>query len=296
MSSLFQILPAKAMLVLFTILLFSCKENSNDIFPETEKTYCETYPSLCDKYYNEVAFLMTHNAFSYAGQYLAPNQTHPISRQLIDGVRGLMIDVYDGPTEALVYHGTPIAGQQKLVDVLKPIKVFLDNNPNEIISIIFQNGGSNEQLEAGIIASGLDQYAYVHDGTWELMKDMVTANTRLVMFVEANSSPSTRQPWLHYAWGTVFDTPYSFKSISEFNCDINRGGGGSRDIYLVNHWLGNALGLPDINLARNANKKEVIIQRLQDCSSATGQFVNFLGIDFYHVGAAQAIVDSINGM
>ena len=27
-----------------------------------------------------------------------------------------------------------------------------------------------------------------------------------------------------YAWGTIFDTPYTFKSVSEFNSNVNRGG------------------------------------------------------------------------
>lgn len=180
--------------------------------------------------------------------------------------------------------------------MLQPIKKFLDENPNEVITIIFQNEGGNEQLEAGIIAAELDQYAYIHDGTWPLMKEMVAAGTRLVMFIEHNKSPSTRQAWLHHAWATIYDTPFTYQNVSEFSCNINRGGSGTRQLYLVNHWLANGLGLPDINQARIANRRDILSQRLQDCVTTPGRFVNFLGVDFYHVGEAKALVDSINGM
>jgi len=277
-------------IILLVSILFSCEKTP------AVQDFCEVNPIDCNKYYDEVTFLTTHNAFNYPGPYLIPNQSYAIGRQLEEGVRGLMIDVYDGPGEALVYHGTPIAGQQKISEVLLPVKNFLDNNPNEIISIIFENSVSNEQLEAGIIAAGLDKYAYIHDGTWPLLKDMVTQGTRLVMFIEQDKSPSTRAAWLHFAWGTIFDTPYTFNSVDEFNSNINRGGSGSKELYLVNHWLSSSLGLPDKSLANQSHKRSILSQRVNDCINTQGHRINFFGVDFYEVGEARAIVDSLNGI
>jgi hypothetical protein len=274
-----------ALLIATVLTLFSCGKvtlNNTD------------GPDLLPKKYNEVCFLMTHNAMNNSERgYTIPNQTHSISKQLQNGVRGLMIDTYDGSDGvALTYHGTPLVGQQKLVDVLKEIKDFLIANPKEVVSIIFQNDGSNVQLEQAIDSIGLNDLTFIYDGSWPTLQTMVDNNERLVLFVESNKVP--RAAYLMYAWGTIFDTKYTYSNVNQFDSDVNRGGSGTKQLYLVNHWLGNAIGLPDKSLAPQANKRAVISKRVQDCTAANGQMVNFLGVDFYEIGDAMAVADSIN--
>lgn len=251
-------------------------------------------PNLLPKKYNEVCFLMTHNAMNNTERgFTIPNQTHSISKQLQNGVRGLMIDTYDGSDGvALTYHGTPLVGQQKLVDVLKEVKDFLASNPEEVVTIIFQNDGSNVQLEKAIDSIGLNNLTFIYSGSWPTLQTMVDNNERLVLFVENNKVP--RASYLMFAWGTIFDTKYTYNNINQFDSNVNRGGSGSKQLYLVNHWLSNGIGLPDKSLAPQANKRAVISKRVQDCSTANGQLVNFLGVDFYEIGDAKAVVDSIN--
>ena len=247
------------------------------------------------KNYDKVCFLMTHNAMNNTEKGFAiPNQTHSVSNQLKNGVRGLMLDTYDGTDgNALTYHTFASLGSQKLVDVLKEIKVFMDSNPNAVISIIFQNEGSNAQLEKAIDSVGLNNLAYIHSGAaWPTLQSMKEINKRLVMFVERNKTP--RAAYLMYAWNTVFDTKYTYSSVSEFDTEVNRGGSGTKELYLVNHWLQNGLSLPDKNLAPQANKRSVISKRVQDCSADNAHYINFLGVDFYEIGDALAVVDSIN--
>ena len=75
------------------------------------KSQCNGSFQLCDKKYNEVAFLTTHNAFnSSEDNFQFPNQTHNILNQLNAGVRGLMIDVYDNNGTPMVYHSFSILG------------------------------------------------------------------------------------------------------------------------------------------------------------------------------------------
>jgi hypothetical protein len=54
--------------------------------------------------------------------------------------------------------------------------------------------------------------------------------------------------------------------------------------------------MPDKNLAPQANTRAVLGKRVQDCSSTNNHFINYLGVDFFEIGAAKAIVDSINGL
>jgi hypothetical protein len=228
--------------------------------------------------------------------FTIPNQSLSVTNQLKNGVRGLMLDTYDGSDGvALTYHTIALLGSQKLVDVLKEVKDFMLSNPKEVITIIFQNDGSNIQLQKAIDSIGLNTMTFIHTNgdTWPTLQTMVDNNQRLVLFVESNKLP--RASYLMHAWSTIFDTEYTFKNVSEFNSDINRGGSGSKELYLVNHWLQNGIGLPDKNLAPQANKRSVISKRVQDCAAVNSHFINYLGVDFYEIGDAKAVVDSING-
>lgn len=277
-------------IICISIIAFSCKK-------ENSSTAKSAAGVLLKKPYDEVCFLMTHNAMNNSEKgFTIPNQTYSITNQLKNGVRGLMIDTYDGDNGvALTYHATPIFGSEKLIDVLMEIKTFMLANPKEIISIIFENNGSNSQLIKAVDSSGLNQLTYIHNGTtWPTLQTLVDSNQRLVLFVERDKTPEIN--YLMYAWGTTFDTPYTFKSVSEFNSNVNRGGSGTKELYLVNHWLSNALGMPDKNLAPQANTRAVLGKRVQDCSSTNNHFINYLGVDFFEIGAAKAIVDSINGL
>ena len=284
-------LKFKHLLIIIVLIVTSCsKENTID----------NSALKLLPKKYDEVCFLMTHNAMNSSEKgFTIPNQTHSITNQLKNGVRGLMIDTYDGTDGvALTYHGAAALGQEKLVDVLQEVKTFLSDNTNDVVTIIFQNDGSNLQLEKAIDSIGLNTMTFIHTNgvAWPTLQKMVDNNQRLVLFVESNKQP--RANYLMHAWSTVFDTPYDYTNTSQFSSNINRGGSGSKELYLVNHWLQKELlpgvNVPDITLAPQANARSIIGKRVQDCFNDNSHFINFLGVDFYEVGDAKAVVDSIN--
>ena len=279
-------------LLLAFVLTISCKKESANADYE-----CKKHTEFNSKKYDEVCFVMTHNAMNNTEKgFTLPNQTYSVTNQLNSCVRGLMIDTYDGTDGvALTYHALPALGQQKLVDVLKEVKDFLNANRDEVVTIIFENNGSNAQLLKAIDSIGLDQLCYIKSGsTWPTLQAMIDTNKRLVCFAERSKSPGAA--YLMYAWSTIFDTKYSYQSVNEFDTDVNRGGSGTRQLYLVNHWLQTLLGLPDKNLAPQANTRAVIGKRVQDCSAANSHFINFIGVDFYDIGDARAVADSINGL
>ena len=49
-----------------------------------------------------------------------------------------MLDVYDSGGTPMVYHGSAILGSNPLIDYLNQINQFLSDNPNEIVTIIFE--------------------------------------------------------------------------------------------------------------------------------------------------------------
>ena len=145
---------------------------------------CNGSNDLCNKRYNEVAYLTTHNAFnSKQDRYLFPNQKSNISEQLNNGVRALMIDVYDDDGSTVVYHAYKFLGSQPLSVYLNDIKYFLDNNPNEILTIILETYTSSNAIENEINKVGLLKYLHTQDvnSIWPKLQTMIDSNKRLVI-------------------------------------------------------------------------------------------------------------------
>jgi hypothetical protein len=65
---------------------------------EARERGCNGSAALCQRLLNQVTFPATHNSFSAAAEpgWLFANQRYGISRQLDDGIRGLLIDVHYG--------------------------------------------------------------------------------------------------------------------------------------------------------------------------------------------------------
>ncbi|MGB1217734.1 MAG: phosphatidylinositol-specific phospholipase C domain-containing protein, partial [Saprospiraceae bacterium] len=240
---------------------------------------CNGYTELCDKRFDEVCIVMTHNAYNAEDEgFVLGNQTYGLERQLMDGVRGFMLDIYDDGTEIVVYHSVEILGKRPLQDELGFIKDFLDNNPTEILSIIFETNVTSTQLENELMVAGL--MSYLHEQTlgtsWPTLQEMIDDDKRLVIFSESDNGQAT-QPWYHYAWAHSFDTNYSYADPSEFNCDVNRGDV-TNSLYLVNHWITSGIGTGDINQATVVNANPLLIDRLQQCEMENNRFPNFIGV------------------
>jgi len=256
---------------------------------------CNGFSELCNKRLDEVTTLMTHNSFNNTDKkFLVPNQDFSISRQLSDGVRGLMLDVYTTPNGPTLYHGVAQLGKEPLLSAMRDIKTFLLANPKEVITIIYENHCAHEEILQVIDSLELTDMVYIHNGTWPTLKEMIQSNKRLVLMVENQNDYLLSG--LLYAWQHTFDSKYDFKSIEEMDCSINRGGAGLKTFYLMNHWISNSLGLPDKTKAKNANSWAVLGERVNRCSQEQQRKINFLGVDFYNIGDALAIVDSLNGV
>ncbi len=258
---------------------------------------CNGYSELCDKRFDEVCIVMTHNAYNAEEEgFTLGNQTYGLERQLMDGVRGFMLDIYDDGTEIVVYHSFEFLGKRPLQDELGFIRNFLDNNPTEILSIIFETNVTSTQLENELVVAGL--MPYLHEQTlgaaWPTLQEMIDDNKRLVIFSESDNGLAA-QAWYHYAWDYTFDTDYSYSDPSEFSCSVNRGSV-TNDLYLVNHWITTAVGTGDINQAMVVNANPLLIDRLQECEMENNRFPNFIGIDFHHVGDAFEAAEIMNGI
>ena len=257
---------------------------------------CNGSLDLCSKQYNEVAYLTTHNAFnSDEDGLLFPNQTYNIASQLNDGVRGLMIDVYDFFGTPTAYHSVFALGTIPLSNIFNDIKTFLDNNPNEIVTIILECYVTANDIEDEINQSGLSNYLYTHNATWPTLQNMIDNDNRLVIFSDVDDASSS-QDWYHYVWEYAVETHYSVGNINDFTYDFNRGDP-LNDLFILNHFVTDAtLGYGLYNESNDVNANPFFINRALDCQTQTNKFPNFVTVDYYELGDGLAVVDQLNGV
>ncbi len=263
---------------------------------ETGEAFCNGNADLCDRAYNEVVYPATHNAHStlfadFAGAIA--NQTHSIAQQLEDGVRCMALDVYEHEGDTALCHGPCSLGASSHRDALGDIKSFLEANPRDVFTIIYEDHISAELIEADFTETGLVDFVLTHTegDAWPTLQEMIDAGTRLVVTAESAGPPPA---WLHHVWDVAWDTNYSFKSPDEFSCDLNRGSEGN-DLFLLNHWVGTEAGLPSIENSKLVNQSETLLTRAQQCQDESGQLPNYIMVDFYEHGDLFAVVDTMNG-
>ena len=217
-----------------SVLCSACAPNG--VEPDV-LTDCNGSELLCDKQFNQVVFATTHNAFNYAVgpvSYQGPNQDYPITRQLEDGVRAFMLDIYPhfgtdstGLEIPWVYHSFPLFGNELLTSILNEIQVFMKANPSEVITICFQCDVEFDKVKLAFELSGLDSYVYAHDEAmgWPSLREMISEGKRL--FVMSDCEDPNAEDWYHYVWDHAVETHFDIDSRDQFSCEFNRGDPGN---------------------------------------------------------------------
>jgi len=261
---------------------------------------CNGHPDLCARPYNEVVYATTHNSYSHAeGGWIAPSQQYSIPRQLVDGVRALMIDVhlYNGllhylEGETYVCHEYCVLGAEPLVRTLGYVKTFLDSHPREVVTIFFESYVSREAAEEAFVESGLISYAHTQNkqDPWPTLGNMIEEGKRLVVFSDRGSGSTG---WYHDVWDFAWDTDWSVNRPKEFTCHVKRGDM-ANDLFILNHFLTNPIGAAF--LAERVNYNPFLLDRAIECEEVSAKLPNFITVDFYAVGDLFEAVDMLNGL
>jgi len=255
---------------------------------------CNGHAELCDLPFDQLVFPATHNSMSNAAEgWIAPNQQHGLRRQLEDGIRGMLIDTKEWNGELYLCHGACELGSILLADALAVLRDFLVESPSDLLVLVIQDDITSEQTAEAFAEAGLDSYVYSHndDTDWPLVRDLVEADTRLLVSAEAGGPPPA---WYHHAWDLFQDTDYAFSDASAIHCDPNRGSEDS-PLFLMNHWVDGFLGVPVEADAAEANSAKVLEAQIARCDAERGLRPTLLAVDFYAAGDLFEVVDHLNG-
>jgi len=253
---------------------------------------CNGHTALCTRAFDAVSFLTTHNSMSASEhRYFAPNQTHGIARQLRDGVRGLMLDLYDDRGVVSLCHGACSLGRMPLEVGLCDVARHLDADPGAVVTLILESYVSADAMEPAFRATGLLDAVHTQAAgePWPTLGAMVAAGRRLVVLTDRDGG---RRPWLHNVWDYAQETPFSAAEAGQLSCAPNRGRS-ANSLFIFNHFLTMLSGAP--HLARQVNFNPFLLDRARQCATTRGRLPNFVTVDFYEIGDAAATVEALNG-
>ncbi len=267
-----------------------------------------------DRSYDEISWLITHNAFqnpeigaSDAGPG-GKNQQHSINTQLDNGVRSFMIDLQYGRVSnvfkgSFLHLGHGAGGYfhwMEMCDFLEDIKLFLDENRDEVITLHMQvdNNVTVSHINEAFNGAGnqcnsradIDHYLYSQpfkNKRWPSLNSLIQTNKRLIVFSEKNFGNNVPS-WLHYEFEYTHQNDYSANQVVELlethRYDIigNPARGDNRSSLLtINNFVTDTpLGYGDGNKSADANNFSKMKTKL------IGSWFSFskrpsMAVDFY---------------
>lgn len=267
--------------------------------------------------FNRYAWLVTHNSFSIVNEPSSTgvqrvtfyNQEDTVTNQLRNGVRGLMLDMYDFQDDIWLCHS--LQGQcynftafEPAINTLREVEAFLTENPSEIVTIFIEDYvHSPKGLSKLFTNAGLVKYWYpvsempTNGRDWPSVTDMAAKNRRLLVFTSDASKEADEG--IAYQWRYILENEPGDPGIVPRSCP-NRKESQSLNSRYASLFLQNYF--PTIPVENEACKEHSVglPEMVDACYKAAGNVMpNFIAVNFYmrsDGGGVFDIQDRMNGV
>ncbi len=208
---------------------------------------CNGHEELCDRPFDEVAYVASHNAMSVATEpgWFIPEQLDPIVTQLDQGVRALLVDVWSGRPAGSVVRTAPSSYEEALAVTEEELGPDIVAAAGRIITSV---AGEPEGPEARYMCHGLCETGSTPFlETLVGLRNWMAANPAEVvtLFIEdhvdsaliasdveaAGLLPYVHQPVVDEAWPTLAEMIGSGQRLVVM---VEEGAGGDTAPWLVN--------------------------------------------------------------
>lgn len=285
---------------------------------------CNNSVDLCSRKYNNVTHMGAHDsAFlrdASTDNSVAGNQYYNATVALSSGIRLLSAQVHNENGTLRLCHTTcELLDAGTLEAWLAKIKYWMDNNPNEVVTLLLVNSDDEDVSVFGeaFTSSNISTYGYTPATSsattdWPTLQTMIDDGERLVTFIAAINA-STTYPYLLNEWDYVFETAYEITAFTNFNCSLDRPTSlsdadsaiSSGYLPLMNHFLYKSITssamLPNVDAIATTNSDNTTMPgalafEAYQCNSEWGTAPVFALVDFYSVGPAVDTADMLNGI
>ncbi|KAK4693076.1 hypothetical protein P7C71_g4249, partial [Lecanoromycetidae sp. Uapishka_2] len=279
--------------------------------PTNAAQSCNNHPELCPRQYSNISQIGTHDS-PFIGLLPQDNQDLSLPSQLNAGIRFLQAQTHADPFGTLNLCHTSCFEEDagSLETYLTTIKSWLDTNPNEVLTLLLVNGDNLDIdiFDAAFTSSGIKPYAYIPPTTplaisaWPTLGEMITAATRLVIFLDAGAKPSV--PYILDEFTYFFETPYDTTDPTFPECKIDRPPGASPEgrMYIVNHFLDVdvfGIDMPDDAADGATNAKTgrgSISAQVELCVGLYGRAPVGVLVDYFERGDVFGAQNALNGL
>ncbi|KAM6564308.1 hypothetical protein CsatB_024306 [Cannabis sativa] len=266
--------------------------------------------------FNKYTWLVTHNSFSNvnaapvagAQRLTFYNQEDTVTNQLNNGVRGLMLDMYDFENDIWLCHS--FRGQcfnftafQPAINVLKEVEAFLSANPSEIVTIIIEDYVHTTKGLTNLFAmAGLDKYWYPvskmpkKGKDWPTVTEMVQENHRLLVFTSDSSKEA--KEGIAYQWKYFLENESGDPGVK--GACPNRKESKTLDSKSATLFLQNYFPTYPVEADACKENSGPLAAMVGTCYKAAGNLMpTFLAVNFYmrsDGGGVFDIIDRMNGL
>jgi hypothetical protein len=190
-------------------------------------------------------------------------------------------------------HGFCELGAYPVVPVLRDVRDFMVEHPDQVIIMVIEDYVTPEDLKKAFDESGLTELVDTLGVTppWATLRQLIDANQRVIVFTESGR-PGVA--WLHPTLGTIQETPYTFHQPSDFSCRPNRGDT-TGSLFQINHWI-ETTPAPKPSNAALVNAYDALLARARECQRARGHLPNVIAVDFYDIGDLFRVARTLNGL
>ncbi|RMZ84633.1 hypothetical protein DV737_g1231, partial [Chaetothyriales sp. CBS 132003] len=304
---------------------------SGGYIPPHSLTICNNSPDLCSKTYDSVTYLGAHDSpfvrDATTGYSTSGDQFYNTTVQLDSGVRLVTAQVHVSNGDLHLCHTScDLLDAGLLSDWLGELKQWLDDNPNDVVTVLLVNSDNQESsaLHSRFEEANITSYAYTPPsttsppayGSWPTLSSLISANTRLITFIATlPDTPSSAAAYLLNEFTFLFENSFSNTASSDFSCTPDRPSSVQGDtsaalsahlLPMINHFLYQTellnIEIPAVDNITTTNSpatspQGTLGQSAAQCASEySGRNPSFLLVDFFDQGPAIDVVDSLNGV
>ncbi|ODH46804.1 hypothetical protein GX48_07103 [Paracoccidioides brasiliensis] len=278
------------------------------------QTICNGHPEYCNRRYTDVSFVGAHNS-PFVGFLPQHNQEISVINQLNLGIRYLQGQTHLNARGKLrMCHTSCFLENAGGLDAyLKKVKSWLDDNPDEVVTLLITNGDVLDvsRFDEAFAKSGIVPYVFVPPSSphrlnmdaWPTLGQMIRSGKRLVVFLDYEAN-TNRFPYILDQFTYYWETPFDTTDPLFLHCKIDRPPNANPDgrMYIMNHYLDiERIGLlfPDRFSAPRTNAatgKGSIGAQVELCAAMHGRKPNVVLVDFLNQGDVLRAQDTMNGV